>query len=189
MVTTLEQLISEKNNPFQLSLVAGNEGKKNVVNWIYMLEDENIIPFFHGGELIVTTGIKQTRYGDWLLLLIRQLHAKGAAGLIVNTGKFVTTIPQPVIDYCNEQDFPLLTMPWEIHITQMTQSLCLSIINNQQENQIHDQAMQGTPSYVREMKPNIAGCWPPIMTWPLILLSSPSMPKTARISRKSPSFR
>lgn len=142
MVTTLEQLYSLNHKSFQLTLTAGAQGKNNVVNWIYMLEDENIIPYFQGGELIVTTGVKQSRNSDWLLLLVQQLHTKGAAGLIVNTGKFVSRVPHTVIEYCNANHFPLLTMPWEIQITKMTQALCLSIIKNQQNNQIHDQAMQ-----------------------------------------------
>ena len=46
-----------------------------------------------------------------------------ASGLIVNVGKYIESIPQSVIDYCDEKGFPLFSMPWEIHTVDLMQDI------------------------------------------------------------------
>ena len=65
MSVTLKQLYTAEGNPFSLELRAGRGGSENIVSWIYMLEDEHIIPWFKGGELAVTTGVKQAEDSSW----------------------------------------------------------------------------------------------------------------------------
>lgn len=142
MSLSIKQLYTADNNLFELSVCAGHGSLHNIVNWIYMLEDEHIVPYFSGSELIVTTGMQQAENPDWLLGIVKQLVRKRTAGLIVNTGKFIFTIPQDVLDFCNEHDFPLLTMPWEVRITEMTQSFCVMIMNDRHESLVHDQAVR-----------------------------------------------
>lgn len=142
MSVSLKKLCSEDGNPFKLSLCAGQNSIRNVVTWVYMLEDEYIIPYFHGSELPVTTCIKLSADPTWLMTLVQKLVECHASGLIINVGKFIYDIPGDVIDYCNNCDFPLLTMPWEIKITDMIQSFCTRIISERQETIIHDKAMR-----------------------------------------------
>lgn len=142
MSVTLKKLCSENHNPFELSLCAGQNSIRNVVSWVYLLEDEYIIPYFHGSELAVTTCIRLSMDPSWLMTLVQKLVECHAAGLIINVGKFIFSIPQEVIDYCNTCDFPLLTMPWEIKLTDLIQVFCTRIISEQQESIIHDKAMR-----------------------------------------------
>lgn len=141
MSASLKKLYMENENPFKLSLCAGQNSIRNKVTWVYMLEDEYIIPYFHGSELTVTTGSKAADDPSWLMTLVRSLSEQKTAGLIINVGKYVHTIPQEVIDYCNEADFPLFTMPWEISMTEMIQTFCVRIIQRQHESALHDRAM------------------------------------------------
>lgn len=142
MSVSIKQLCAADENPFELSVCAGHSSLHNVVNWIYMLEDEHIIPYFSGNELIVTTAMQQADNPQWLLNLVRHLYEIKTAGLIVNTGKFVFAIPKEVLDFCNEKEFPLLTMPWEVRITEMTQTFCVMIINDRHESLLHDKAIR-----------------------------------------------
>ena len=141
MAATLRKLYTENNNPFCLTLQAGQNSVRNKVSWVYMLEDEDIISYFHGSELAVTTASRFEQNPKWLLYIVRRLCEVQAAGLIINIGRFIFEIPQEVLDFCNLHDFPLLTMPWDIRITEMTQSFCVRIIQEQHESMIHDQAM------------------------------------------------
>ncbi len=142
MAVTLKKLYKDNSAAFRLSLIAGQNAIHNVVSWVYMLEDEFIIPYFHGAELAVTAGMKCAVDGSWLLGLVRRLRESNVAGLVVNTGKFIPEIPRDVIDYCDANDFPIFAMPWEIRITDMLQSFCVQIMNDQQEGVIHDRAMR-----------------------------------------------
>lgn len=141
MSLTLKKLCSENNNQFRLTLCAGQDGYHNAVTWVYMLEDDYIIPYFHNSELVVTTGIKTVQDPSWLMTLVFKLVNQHVAGLIINVGKFIEDIPQDVLDYCNEHDFPLLTMPWKIHMTDMIQNFCMRIIRERYDSSIHDQAL------------------------------------------------
>ncbi len=142
MSVTLQKLFHENEALFKLSLAAGQNGVGNVVSWVYMLEDETITSFFHGTELAVTTCMKSERDGDWLYTLVQRLCECDAAGLIINTGRFLFEIPRPVLDFCNAHEFPLFTMPWEIRITDLVQSFCVRIMNDQYEATLHDQAIR-----------------------------------------------
>lgn len=142
MALPLKTLCTENDNQFKLSLLAGGNGFRNAVTWVHMVEDAYIIPYFHGSELAVTTGIKAASDPLWLNDLARELKGRGAAGLIVNTGKYISAIPQEVLRYCEEQEFPLLTMPWEIHVTEMLQTFCTRIIQERSESALFDKALE-----------------------------------------------
>ncbi|MGN0298254.1 MAG: PucR family transcriptional regulator [Lachnospiraceae bacterium] len=142
MAVTLKTLYQQDDNPFQLTLHTGKSNERNAVSWVHLLEDEAIITYFHGAELAVTTCMKCAAESSWLLTLVKKLIEGHASGLIINVGKFIVDIPQDVIDYCTEKEFPLLTMPWEIKITDLIQNFCMKIINEQYESGIHDRAMR-----------------------------------------------
>lgn len=52
-------------------------------------------------------------------MLIKYLIKYNSVGLIINIGKYIFEIPSAIIDYCNEQEFPLLTIPWEVHLADL----------------------------------------------------------------------
>ena len=141
MSLTLRTLCTERDNQFKLTLRAGGNGFRNAVTWVHVVEDDYVIPFFHGSELVVTTGIKTAADPGWLGGLVRELHRRGVAGLIVNTGKYILDVPEEVLAFCNEAEFPLLTMPWEIHVTEMLQTFCTRIIQERQDNEQFDRAL------------------------------------------------
>ena len=121
------EIFEETKNQYQLRLLAGKQGMDSVVSWVHMVEDETIISRFGGTELAVTTGMKAGTQG-WLLRLVTAMKKTGCAGIIVNTGRYLASVPQQVIDWCEQQDFPLLEMPWEISVTQLIQDYCMRIM-------------------------------------------------------------
>ena len=141
MSLTLRTLCTERDNQFRITLRAGGNGFRNAVTWVHVVEDDYVIPFLHGSELAVTTGIKTEADPGWLSGLVRELHGRRAAGLIVNTGKYILDIPEDVLAFCDEAEFPLLTMPWEIHVTEMLQTFCTRIIQERQDNERFDRAL------------------------------------------------
>ncbi len=132
MAIRFQELYEKTKDTFQLELLAGKKGMDHVVGWVHLLEDEMIINRFAGQELAVTTGMK-ARGNDWLLSVVRDMKKADCSGIIVNTGMYLQKIPEHVIAWCEEQDFPLLVMPWEISCTIMTQQLCMQIMNRAQK--------------------------------------------------------
>lgn len=140
------EMYEETKEQFKLRIVAGKNGMDTVVSWVHMLEDETIVSRFSGEELAITTGMKAGQ-PDWLLHLVQGMEKKECAGIIVNTGMYLKEIPKEVTAWCEEHQFPLLIMPWEISITRLIQDFCMRIINQgQYEVQIGDafrEAMKG----------------------------------------------
>ena len=131
MAISLKNIYEDTKNKYKLKLLAGKDGIDNVVNWVHFMEDSNTVDFIRGSELIITTGLG-TKDNNLLYNLIEGLISRNACGLIVNIGMYIKDIPQNIIDYCNEMNFPLFTMPWEIHLVDIMQDYCNKIVVSEQ---------------------------------------------------------
>ena len=110
---TIQDMMLISQEQYKMQFIAGEQGWSNSISWVHMVEDTVIIRYFWGKELAVTTGLGFDTT-EKLQKLIEDLIRRHAAGLIINTGNYISEIPRHLIDYCNENDFPLLTIPWEI---------------------------------------------------------------------------
>jgi len=98
-----------------------------------MIEDTTIIQQLWGKELVVTTG-HGFQSEEELFMLIKCLIKYNSVGLIINIGKYIFEIPLPIIDYCNEQEFPLLTIPWEVHLADLIKDFCMRCLYSEKED-------------------------------------------------------
>lgn len=131
MAVRFWELYEETKDQFRLKIIAGKAGMDTVVSWVHMLEDEMIVSRFHGEELAITTGMKAVKPG-WLLKLVQKMAEDDCAGIILNTGMYLESIPEEVVAWCETHNFPLLEMPWEFSITELIQAYCMRIIDQQQ---------------------------------------------------------
>ena len=122
-----------KNGEFlyRMKLIAGKNGLDNLVQWVHILEDDNVTAFLHGNELVFTAGILN-HSDDWLLNFARRLHDVGTSAFVVNIGPHTKEIPQSVIAYCDKVCMPLFTIPWETRMVDMTRDFCHRIMHNEQ---------------------------------------------------------
>ena len=59
--------------------------------------------------------------------LARLLNRYHASGLIINVGQYIYDVPEELIAYCNENDLPLLTVPWEVHLSDMIKDFSIHV--------------------------------------------------------------
>ena len=112
-----------------MNLVAGRNGLTNLVQWVHIIEDSDVSAFLHGQELVFTAGILN-KEKDWLLKFARRLHEAGVSAFVVNIGPHTKEITKEVIDFCDEVNLPLFTIPWQTRMVDMTRDFCLRIMNN-----------------------------------------------------------
>jgi hypothetical protein len=119
-------MMTISKDKYQMKQVAGANGWSNSISWILQLEDTIILDNFKGKELAVTTclGFRTTKS---LLLLAQKLVKQHASGLIINVGRYITQIPQQLIDYCDANDLPLLTVPWDVLLVDMIKDLSVRL--------------------------------------------------------------
>lgn len=146
MVSSVRSLFEATSNLFRLKILAGRGGLQNRVSWMYYTEDISTLDFIRGGELIITTGLEierlwkntgnqnQDDMENYLISLVKKLHKIKASGLILNIGRYIEIVPEKLISLCDDLDFPLLTMPWEVHIIDIMQDYGKRILETHEKN-------------------------------------------------------
>lgn len=130
---TIDDALLQTGEQYRLKLLTENNGCSNAISWVHMIEDTTIIQQLWGKELAVTTGLGFQTH-DSLMNFIQCLVKYHSVGLIINVGKYIMDIPQDIIDYCNEQDFPLLTTPWEIHMADLIKDFSMRCLSSEKED-------------------------------------------------------
>ena len=77
-----------------------------------------------------------------------------SVGLIINTGKYIFDVPQDVLDYCENNDFPLLISPWHIHMVDLIKDFCMRCLFSQKEDYLVTQYFQNIFSDPRTIEEN-----------------------------------
>lgn len=145
MAISIQTLFSATQSIYRLKCIAGFDALQNYVSWMYYTEDLSTLDFIRGGELVLTTGMSIGRMEDnlgkkdcsyiteYLLTLVKRLYELKASGLIVNVGKYILEIPDEIVALCNDLNFPIFTMPWEIHTIDIMQDYGNRIVNDRQK--------------------------------------------------------
>ena len=123
---TIEDMNLLSKERYQMEMIGGRKGWSNSISWILMLEDTAIIHNFTGKELAVTTGLGFDTE-EKLMNLVEMLVSCHASGLIINVGEYIKEVPKTVCKYCDENDFPLMTVPWEVLLVDMIKDFSIRI--------------------------------------------------------------
>lgn len=158
---TIEDALIQTQEQYHLKLLAGQEGCGNTMSWVHMIEDTKIIQQLWGKELAVTTGLGFQNH-DALFDFIKCLVKYHSVGLIINTGKYIFEVSQDIIDYCNEQEFPLLTTPWEVHMADLIKDFSMRCLFSEREDRQISKLFQEvftTVQTVEEVRPQLMGAF------------------------------
>lgn len=147
MSLTVQSLFNSTLETYRLKLLAGKNGMNRTVSWMYYTEDASTIDFIRGGELAITTGMNVDLY-----TLITALSERGAVGLIVNVGRYVQTIPEEILKYCEKISFPLFSMPWEIHMIDIMQDFGNKIVLDSQKEQSLEATIRNAIFYPKKFE-------------------------------------
>ncbi|WP_319200534.1 PucR family transcriptional regulator ligand-binding domain-containing protein [uncultured Ilyobacter sp.] len=110
----------------EIKLVAGKNGLNNIVRWVHMVESLEISVFLHGQEIAFTTGIGLENKED-LFNLVKHTYNNNASGMVINIGPFIDEISNEIIEFCNENDFPIFEVPWHVYMAEIMRDFCYNI--------------------------------------------------------------
>lgn len=134
MAIHLQKLCQNSDYLYGMRILAGEQNMNKIVQWVHTIEDIEASSFLRGGELIFTTGIAR-REGNWLIPFVKNLVEKEAAGLVVNVGPYIDKVPLEVLEYANEEHFPILEVPWKTRLVDITRDFCNQIIKDEQREE------------------------------------------------------
>jgi hypothetical protein len=112
-----------------MKLIAGKNGINNIVSWVHMIESIETSIFLDGQELAFITGIALEKFDlkENLYELVEHTYNHHASGIVINTGPYIEEIPEEVIQFCDENNFPLFEVPWHTHIANLMKDFCYQI--------------------------------------------------------------
>ena len=123
----LSNLYDNVVDRFSIKLVAGENGLNNVVKWIHMVENLEISSFLDGQEIVFTTGIGISS-SDELFELIKENVKNNASAMVVNIGPYIKEITKEMIAFCDEVNFPLFIVPWQVKMHRIIKIFCSYIL-------------------------------------------------------------
>lgn len=109
-------------------VLAGREGLNRIIRWVHVVDVPNATDWVHGGELLFVTGIGLSKDTESLCKLIEGLAAKNVAGLVINVGPYIHGLPSEALNVAERLAFPVLELPWEVKLVDVTEALCKQIV-------------------------------------------------------------
>jgi predicted DNA-binding protein YlxM (UPF0122 family) len=131
MSITVGKLFGNGAILYQTKLLAGQKGLNNLVEWVHIVEDDDVSKFLHGKEVVFTSGILNTN-DNWLLEYAKKLYNVGTSAFVVNIGPYTKSISDELVKYCDEVNMPLYTIPWETRMVDLTRDICYRIMQSEQ---------------------------------------------------------
>ena len=123
MAITVGKLFGNGAILYNMKLLAGQKGLNNLVEWVHIIEDDDVSKFLHGKEVVLTSGILNNNDG-WLLEYAKKLYSVGTSAFVVNIGPYTKSVSQDVVEYCDSVMMPLYTIPWDTRMVDLTRDIC-----------------------------------------------------------------
>lgn len=125
-MTLLIKNITEFNLLKGTKIVAGTNGINNEIQWINVMEILDNIDDLQKNDLLITTGYEldnENLYKD----IIFKLKNKELSGIAIQTGFYIDKIPEYIKKDGDRFDFPVIEIPHNITLSQITHVLIENI--------------------------------------------------------------
>ncbi len=110
MAITLPALLATP--ALKLQRVGTSEATDVPVQWVAVTELEDPKPFLSGGEVVLTTGLRQ-KSATSQRNFVRHVHASGALAIGFATGLSHERVPAAFLDQADELGLPVFRVPYE----------------------------------------------------------------------------
>jgi PucR family transcriptional regulator, purine catabolism regulatory protein len=131
MAITILQALNELPILSTAIVVAGKESLNQQIRWTHIVDNPEVIPWVRQGDLLVTTGFSLRDQPEIYQELISSLVKKQLSGMIISVGKYIDNIPPAIIHAAEKEHFPLIALPWEVALADVTHAIHERIINEQ----------------------------------------------------------
>lgn len=132
MAVPLEKIYYTAMRKYGMALLSGTAGIWNPISWIHTVEDIQVVSFLKGQELVIITGINKPTKPQ-LIDFTKSVFQAKASGLVFNIGPFIHSVPEEIIQFGKENNFPIFTLPWEVKLVDFDREFCNLIIHSENE--------------------------------------------------------
>lgn len=111
-------------------VLAGRTRLGRLVTWVHTSEVLDIATLLRGGELLLVGGVSlATASREQRVAYIQELAARQVAGIAIETGGRLPTVPQEMVEEAERQHLPLLELRKVVRFVEVTQSINGLLVN------------------------------------------------------------
>lgn len=134
-MTTLEEILTVPQ--FEgLKLINHKGDLSSEVTTLDITENDDIKNFTSAHTFILTTGVLFQESQEGLKQLIKDLHDIRTAGLGIKISRFLHQIDQDVIDYANSLEFPLIEIPENWNLGDITHHISAYVSDSEDRKSV-----------------------------------------------------
>jgi DNA-binding PucR family transcriptional regulator len=111
-------------------LVAGEASLDLPIRWVHISELPDPTPWLSGGEVLLTTGM-QLDTPEHQREFVARLADHQLAGLGFGTGFAHEQVPEALVEFATEREFPVFEVPYELPFIAITESAFSQLVNEQ----------------------------------------------------------
>ena len=112
-------------------VAAGEGGLWHAIRWTHIVDQPEVFSWVREGDLLVTTAFALRDNLTSELGMVEQMAQKGLAGMLVSIGRYINAVPESMLAAANALDFPIVVIPWEIPLVEVTHAIHERIIREQ----------------------------------------------------------
>jgi purine catabolism regulator len=114
-------------------VVAGKSGLARIIRWTHIVDHAEVLSWVRPGDLLLTTAFALKDNPQSELVMIEQLARQGIAGMLVSIGRYIREVPPETIAAADTLEFPIVIIPWEVPLVEVTHAIHERIIRQQYE--------------------------------------------------------
>lgn len=141
---SIQEILNNRNFR-DAKVVAGKDGIYRSVKWIHIMGVTRSERLLNGSELILSTGIGWKGDKETFIAFFEQLIESQAAGLCIELGTYIPSIPEEVIKLANHHHIPLIVFNNKVRFVDITQDLHTLLIKK------HYQMISDLENYSHEL--------------------------------------
>lgn len=115
----------------EAKLLAGKQGRDNVVKGITIIEVPDIVDWVSGGEILLTSLYNVRNEISSLRDYIGKMAQKGVSALIIKTGRVVAEIPPEIIQAGDEFGLPVIELGKEVRFIDVMYPVMAELFNQE----------------------------------------------------------
>ena len=112
-------------------VIAGEAGMDNVITSVNVMEVPDIVDWVRPGELLLTTAYSLSDNIEALNTLLPIFSEKGVCGMGIKTKRYISELPESVIETANKLAFPIIKIPPSVSYGDLMKQVFTYIIGEQ----------------------------------------------------------
>ncbi|HSN94960.1 MAG TPA: PucR family transcriptional regulator ligand-binding domain-containing protein [Anaerolineaceae bacterium] len=112
-------------------VIAGVAGMDNEIASVNVMEVPDIVDWVRPGELLLTTAFSLSDNVEAFNTLLPMLSEKGVCGMGIKMKRYITELPESVIETANKLGFPIISIPPDVSYGDLMKQIFTYIIGEQ----------------------------------------------------------